>query len=248
MSARSTVVTRLRTRPLQRRLSVLVMLALVTRLTLCSWSDYGLRADEMIRKPHPALDEAPETTTTVRHLPSDPINVALVASEEELHLAMLAAKWFPADPVTLKSSLRIAIDVVAHRPYADAPVSSLYLWGRKQDLAFELPLGNSPKRRHHVRFWRSKTVDQDGRPLWLGAAAFDTCVGLSHETGRITHHIAADIDTERDKIIDDIRQAGRLRDMYWIADFQEKLTGKNGSGDPYHTDGRLAVGVVGEGR
>jgi len=220
------------------------MLAVVNCSALCYWFDHGLRADEALEKPHPALDEAQQTTTTARRLHGDPINVALVASEEELHLAMRAAKWIPADPVTLKSSLRIATDIVVHRPYADAPVSPLYLWGRKQDLAFEQPLGNSPKRRHHVRFWRSKTMDKDGRPLWLGAATLDTSVGLSHETIRITHHIGADIDAERDKIIDDIRQAGRLRDMYWIADFQEELTGKNGGGDPYHTDGRLAVGVV----
>jgi hypothetical protein len=217
-------------------------------LALCCGLGQGLRADEAIAKPHPALDEAPKTTLTGHRMSGDPINVAMVATEEELQLAMQAAKWFPADPVTLKSSLRIATDVVARRPYADAPVSPLYVWGRKQDLAFEQPLGNSPKRRHHVRFWRSKTVDPDGRPLWVGAATLDIGVGLSHETVQLTHHIAADIDAERDKIIDDVGQAGLLRDMYWIAEFQESRTGKNGGGDPYQTDGRLGVVVIVRGR
>jgi hypothetical protein len=175
----------------------------------------------------------------------DAINVAIVASEEELHKGMLAAGWFPADPITFKTSLRIAADTLEHRPYPDAPISHLYVWGRKQDLAFEQPLNNSPKQRHHVRFWRSAAVDQAGRPLWVGAATFDRSVGISRRTGLITHHIAPEIDSERDKIIGDVRQAGCLQTMYWVDGFQEEFDGKNGGGDPYHTDGRLAVGVLG---
>ena len=68
---------------------------------------------------------------------------------------MLAAKWNPADPLTLESSIEIAAATVMRKPYADAPVSSLYLFGRKQDLAFEKPVGNDPRRRNHVRFWQA---------------------------------------------------------------------------------------------
>jgi hypothetical protein len=202
-------------------------------------------AQDQPAKPHPALEDAPQLTTTSREIPGDPINVALVATEEELHWAMQAAHWMPADPITLISALRITVATVAHRPYADAPISHLILWGRVQDLAFEQPIGGSPKQRHHVRFWRSQRVDENGRPLWLGAATFDRSVGISHTTGGITHHIAPDIDAERDKIIDDVRQAGSLIDMFWINGFQETPDGKNAGGDPYRTDARLAVGVIG---
>lgn len=192
---------------------------------------------------HPALADAPRITHTADGIPGDPLNVALVGTEKDLHLSMIAAKWYPADPITLKSAMRIAAGVVFDRPYDDAPVSSLYLWGRKEDLAFEQPVGNDPKRRHHVRFWRSEQVDQ-GRPLWIGAATFDTRVGLSHTTAQVTHHIAADVDLERDKIINDLKQAGGLSAVYWIDGFHKELTGKNGGGDPWHTDGRLAMGVL----
>src|SRR5208282_6630706 len=96
-----------------------------------------------------------------------------------------AAGWYPADAITFRSSVRIAVDSVFRRPDDDAPVSNLYLFGRKQDLAFEQPLGNSPRQRHHVRFWRSDKLDED-RPLWFGAATFDESVGLSHTTGEVT--------------------------------------------------------------
>lgn len=193
---------------------------------------------------HPALDAAPRIARTANGIPGDPLNVALVGTEKEVVAAMLAAKWLPADPVTWKSSLKIAVGTILHRPYTDAPVSSLFVWGRKQDLAFEQPVGNDPRRRHHVRFWRSEELDGDGRPLWIGGATFDTKVGFSHTTGQITHHIAADVDAERDKLMNDLSQTLRLKVREWVDGFQEKLEGRNGGGDPYHTDGRLAVAVL----
>jgi hypothetical protein len=193
---------------------------------------------------HPALADAPRVTHTASGIPGDPLNVALVGGEEELHAALLAAGWFPADPITLRSSVRIAFGTILHRSYADAPVSSLFLWGRKQDVAFEQTVGNDPRRRHHVRFWRSAEVDEAGHPLWIGAATFDTRVGFSHTTGQITHHIGAEVDSERDKILADVRQAGQLVEVVWMDGFHERLEGKNGGGDPYRTDGRLAVGIL----
>lgn len=195
-------------------------------------------------KRHPALADAPDVTHTISGIPGDPLNVALIGTEEFVHKAMIAAKWYPADKITLASSLRIATGVVFDRPYADAPVSSLYLWGRKEDLAFEQPVGNDPKRRHHVRFWRAEKLDEQGRPLWLGAATFDTHVGLSYTTAEVTHHIAADVDADRDKVMNDIRNAGDLAAEYWIDGFHKVLQGKNGGGDPWHTDGRLAIGLL----
>jgi hypothetical protein len=196
-------------------------------------------------KRHPALADAPRVTHTKVGIPGDPLNVALVATEEDLQRAMLAAGWFPADPVTLESSLRIAADTVLRRTYDDAPVSGLYLWGRKQDFAFEQPVGDDPRRRHHVRFWKSAKMDDAGRPAWFGAATFDERVGLSHTTGEITHHIAPDIDAERDNVFASLRKSGWVAEFSWIDGFQTPLQGKNGGGDPYHTDGRLGVGVLG---
>jgi hypothetical protein len=193
---------------------------------------------------HPALDGTSWITQTANHIPGDPVNIALVGSEEEVQRAMLAAGWFPADPITLKSSLRIAAGTILHRPYADAPVSSLYFYGRKQDLAFEQPIGNDPRSRHHVRFWKADRLDESGRPLWVGSATLDKSVGLSHTTAQITHHISAEIDPERDKIIDDIEVAGYLLESYWVDDFQAPPHGRNGGGDPWRTDGRLEVGVL----
>jgi len=147
------------------------------------------------------------------------------------------ANHIPGDPVN------IAVDSVFHRPDDDAPVSDLFLFGRKQDLAFEQPVGGSPRQRHHVRFWRWDKLE-DGRPVWFGSATYDERVGLSRETGQITHHIGPDVDAERDRIVADLQKAGQAQETDYIDHFHQQLEGKNGGGDPWRTDGRLAVTIL----
>ena len=76
-----------------------------------------------------------------------------------------------------------------------------------------------------MRFWR------------CGAATF----GLSHTTGQVTHHIAADVDAERDRLASELKQAGLAELVECNDDFHTEREGKNGGGDPWHTDGRLAI-------
>ena len=95
-----------------------------------------------------------------------------------------------------------------------------------------------------MRFGVSDKLDNLGRPLWIALATYDTKVGLAHNTHQITHHIDPEIDKERDKLLTDVERTGNLSAIDWIDGFQEKLSGKNGGGDPYRTDGRLAVGVL----
>jgi len=192
---------------------------------------------------HPLdLSGAPHITVTANGVPGDPLNLALVGSESALILGMTRAGWYPADPITLDSSIRIAVDSVFRRPDDQAPVSDLFLFGRKQDLSFELPVGNSPRQRHHVRFWRWDK-QKDGRPVWFGSATFDERVGLSHETGQITHHIGPDVDAERERLAQALKAEGAATSVYYMDGFQQPQ-GKNGGGDPWHSDGRLAVVIL----
>jgi hypothetical protein len=78
----------------------------------------------------------------------------------------------------------------------------------------------------------------------MGSASYDERVGLSHTTGQITHHISGDVDAERDHLFDDLKKTGDLAQDYAVDGYHEKLEGKNGGGDRWHTDGRLFVGVI----
>ena len=189
------------------------------------------------------VSPASMVTRTSSDIPGDPINVGLEARDTAAVLQAFAlAGWDTADAVTLRTAVEIGVSVLFDRPYPDAPVSPLRFDGRRQDLAFEKPVGESADRRHHVRFWRTSTTGPDGKGLWLGSASFDRGVGLSHDTGQITHHIDPDIDAERDGLIQDLKATGQVVLTYKIPGIGLTKNGRNGGGDLYFTDGNVVIG------
>jgi hypothetical protein len=187
----------------------------------------------------PGLAKETMVTTTGAGIPGDPINVAFIGSREDVVHAFHARGWYPADPITLRTSVEIIGSVALRRPYHDAPVSPLFFDGRKEDLAFEKPDGVSAAHRQHVRLWQVIADGVEGRPVWLGSASFDRSVGFSHDTGQVTHHIAADVDDERDRLIGDLDQARMVVSIEQWPGIGPTLNGRNGGGDPYYTDGEV---------
>lgn len=212
--------------------SVLLIWLLASYLILPHWWEHQERH-------HPALGSPQQLTSTEAGIPGDPVNLFIVGSGEALRTALLRQGWFSADPVTVRSGLKIAEDAALGKPYSQAPVSPLFLFGRRQDLAFEKPVGNNPRERHHVRFWLAAAKDAQGRPAWWGAATFDRSVGLSHTTGEVTHHIAPGVDAERDLILSDLQTAGFAGISH--RDGFQKISGKNGGGDFWQSDGKLGI-------
>lgn len=172
----------------------------------------------------------------------DPVNLAVNGTRDQLVGAMQAAGWTLADPLTPASAFKIARATVLRRSYPAAPVSSLYLFSRKQDLAFEQEVGGSTRRRHHVRFWSAPDdwwLPGGYRADWLGAATFDTHVGFSLFTGQLTHRIAEDTDVERDYVVRTLREAGRAQDVRIVEHFFSAYRDRNGGGDRIQTDGAM---------
>ena len=195
----------------------------------------------------PGLEHKPAVTTTTAGIPGDPLNVGLVGDKADVVLALRKAGWYPADPITLKSSIEIAGSVVLDRPYRDAPVSTLLYDGRKQDLAFEKPIGDSADRRNHVRLWQVIDKGAEGRPVWLGSATLDHSVGLNKYNGQFTHHIAPDVDDERNALIADLVAAKLVTALYSVSGVGPTFNGRNGEGDLYYTDGDIHIAVLSPG-
>ena len=174
----------------------------------------------------------------------DPVNLAVNGPEDNIHAVMQAAGWTQADPINLKSSLRIIGSTVTGRSYAEAPVSTLELFGRQQDFAYQQEVAGSPAQRHHVRFWRCPPdwpLPGGERVEWLAAGTFDRRVGLSAFTLQVTHKIAADIDQERDHVIETIRSVAPDVSVEVLEDFSTSYHARNGGGDTIRTDGDLPV-------
>lgn len=237
-SETSVVKTHPLTRLVAKQAGILLMLYLAAAylVTPLFWEEYAAT--------HPRWADVPRVTRTGDRHPGDPLNVAIIGTEAEVKRAMLKAGWFPADSLTMKSCLEIAEATVLDRKYEEAPVSSLFLFNRRQDLAFEKPVGDNPKKRHHVRFWKAARPWKDGQPVWVGSATYDERVGLSYTTGQITHHIDGNVDHERDQLMDDLSKAVPAAESKTISDFHVQREGHNGGGDHWTTDGALKLVVL----
>ncbi len=161
----------------------------------------------------------PAYTTTGDGLAGDPVNIALIGTIAQLREAFAALGWVEADALNLRSSWRMARAFVLNQPYPAAPFSTLFLFGRGQDIGFQKAIGDSPRKRHHIRFWgldpeqasetlqtasfwvRTEKPDDGARVIWIGAATKDTGISFTKLSFQVTHATDSDSDAERDLVI-----------------------------------------------
>ncbi len=201
-------------------------------------------------------ERVPRCTTTADGLPGDPVNVALVGDLEQLRAAFAAAGWTGADRLDLASSWRMVRAFVFNKPYPTAPFSPLYLFGRTQDVGFQQAIDDSPRKRHHVRFWvkslaqvqadatsthfwlNTDRPNGEERAIWIGAGTRDTGFSLTRMTFQITHATDSDTNAERAYIIDALANCEAIGEaiLYKRGD---RLLAANVN--HYITDGDVAV-------
>src|SRR5262249_29808683 len=142
----------------------------------------------------------PSFTITGDGLAGDPVNLALIGTLHQLRTAFATTGWSEADRLGLASSWHMIRAFVFNSPYPAAPFSTLYLFGRGQDIGFQRAIDNSPRQRHHIRFWALSLARAEDalrtanfwrntdRPaendcvLWVGAGTRDTGISLTRLT------------------------------------------------------------------
>ncbi len=172
----------------------------------------------------------PSYTITGDGLPGDPVNLMLTGTLQQLRAAFAAAGWIEADPLGLRSSWRMVRAFVFNSPYPAAPFSTLFLFGRGQDIGFQKAIDNSPRKRHHIRFWALSIARADetlgtasfwlntdrppetARVYWVGAGTRDTGFSLTRLTFQVTHATASDTDVERDFIVAELSKIRVIAD------------------------------------
>ena len=201
----------------------------------------------------------PSYTITGDGLPGDPVNVALLGTRQQLRAAFAAVGWSEADRLSLASSWGMVRAFVLNSPYPTAPFSILYLFGRGQDIGFQRAIDNSPRKRHHVRFWglsqmraqqswgtaafwlNTERPPDDESVLWIGAGTRDTGLSLTRLSFQITHATDSDTNLERDYIIGELRK-GRFIGAERVYQAGEKLLAERVN--HYLTDGEIILAVL----
>lgn len=180
-------------------------------------------------------------TRTGDGLLGDPVNLAVNGTLKDLKWHMKQAGWVEAEPLNIKTTLKMISASLRRKSYPSAPVSSLYLFSEKQTIAFQQEVGGSTKERHHVRFWKCPDgwlLPGGFRADYLGAATYDRRVGLSLYTFQITHKIEENTDIERDYVVDSLRKQ-KGTEVSVVKNFSSGYHHRNGGGDTIQTDGSL---------
>ncbi|HKX73219.1 MAG TPA: LssY C-terminal domain-containing protein [Candidatus Saccharimonadales bacterium] len=191
----------------------------------------------------------------------DAINIVVLArSERDFTWAMQKAGWLPADTLTIKTRAKMVLAVMLNRSYPTAPFGNYYVFGRKQDLGFQIPVGRSPRHRHHVRFWRLGTTlledehEHHGfwrkllkkfltrkKEVWVGAAILDAGLNVRFRNLQIDHGIEDDTTIERDFLVGSLKDANVLKDKINIKAGEPLHTRHQGFGEEIIADGYVAL-------
>jgi hypothetical protein len=173
--------------------------------------------------------------------PGDMVNYALIGTQDQVTKAFAAAGWVQVDKTTQDAVLHGLVSTLSHAAYTEMPMSTLYLFGRSQDLSFAraAPLEVAAIR-HHLRVWKTDQVI-GGEPLWVGSATHDNGFEKDQRTGGVTHHIDANVDEERDFLEQSFSGAGVIAGAAYVMPANPLTTARTATGGSFESDGRIVV-------
>jgi hypothetical protein len=173
--------------------------------------------------------------------PGDMVNYALIGTEDQVTKSFAAAGWVQVDKTTQDAVVHGLVSTLSHAAYTEMPMSTLYLFGRSQDLSYAraAPLEVAAIR-HHLRVWKT-TEMVGGEPLWVGSATHDNGFEKDQRNGGVTHHIDANVDQERDFLEQSFAGAGVLAGAAYVLPANPLTTARTATGGSFESDGRIVV-------
>jgi hypothetical protein len=176
----------------------------------------------------------------------DPLNVVLVGERDLLLGALGRSGWFFTHRITAQSVRREIGAALAGEPYAVAPVSSLYLFGRKQDVALQRAR-RSIAYRNHMRLWLAPYT-HEGRSVWVGQVSRDIGIKATTKSPTLTTHVIdPEVDTTREYLLHSLIAEGFVDQFGFVkgsAAATPSAPRNNLTGDPYFSDGMRLVVVL----
>jgi len=193
-----------------------------------------------------ALEEMPCCTTNKRGTRNgDPLNLVFIADVEDLVVALVGSGWDVTERMSSGSMWRTVKSFFLGKRYRHSPVSSLYVFGRGQEAAFQ-KARQTVHERNHLRVWLTP-LRFEGKPVWIGQISRDIGVKFTLRTGFLTTHVIdPDVDNDRWYLIENLADAETLTKLGHVRGVGEAPPDDpryNLGGDPYFTDGLRAVMV-----
>ena len=173
----------------------------------------------------------------------DPLNVVIVGEGADVLNALSRSGWSFTHRITLRSVGRVIGAAVGDRSYPVAPVSSLYAFGRKQDVALQRAR-RSIAQRNHMRLWWAP-FRFEGHPVWVGQISRDIGIKVTPKSPTLTTHIIdPQVDATREYLLHSLLAEGFVDRFGFVrgsAPASRDQPLKNLMDDPYFSDGMRVV-------
>ena len=199
-------------------------------------SDTPLDAD--LRK---SLDTLPRRVNDQFNNLGDMVNFVIIGSEKDVQEALGASDWHVADTNNTRAVINAVTQTYDNKDYLAMPMSTLYLFGRKQDYGYEMadPIAMVASR-HHFRIWKAPFTWK-GHEVWVGAGTHDIGFAKDKRNNNVTHKIDPAVDGERNNIGSSLQKSNKAKTFSYYLPPNPVQEAKNATGDGYHSDGRLLV-------
>lgn len=184
------------------------------------------------------LAQSPRRVVSKKGNKGGPVNLVLIGSREEIRSAFENAGWTAAQDKNVNSLWKTFEAVVKGQGYDAAPMSTLYVYGRPEDMAFEKML-NTFTKRHHLRIWKAPMTTPDGRQMWLVVANHDN--GFDIRPGVISHSVNPHVDLERAKVGADLGMTGFVAAEELVTPPNAVRSGLTATGGEWESDGKVLV-------
>jgi len=173
----------------------------------------------------------------------DPLNLVLVGSVETVVAALTASGWDFTEAISIDSIRRMIGAAIQENAFPTAPVSALYTFGRKQDMAFQRGRATISQR-NHMRLWLAP-FRCGGEPVWVGQVSRDIGVKLTiHSPYLTTHVIDPVVDEAREYLFHSLLHHDAVEQFAFVRGVgaaSEEQPRHNLTDDPYLTDGMRMV-------
>jgi len=191
-----------------------------------------------------ALEALPCCTTNQKGTAQgDPLNLVLIGDTDDIFGALVRRGWHPTEQTWSGAIWRTVKSFLAGTRYRYSPVSSLYLYGRRQDLAGQKARATIHER-NHFRLWLAPMRFR-GKQVWIGQISRDIGVRVTTKSPTLTtHKIDPDVDEARSYLVQDLAYSqalARLSLVPGVGEASQSEPRHNLTEDPYYTDGLRAL-------
>ena len=173
----------------------------------------------------------------------DPLNLVFVGNNEDIFPAYARRGWHGTEIIWRKAAWRTVKSFLVGGRYRYSPVSPLYVYGRRQDLAAQKARGNIHQR-NHLRMWLSPLRFR-GKRVWVGQISRDIGVKFTTKTPILTTHVIDPyVDEARRYLLEDLAYSQALARVGFVKGVGEATRESprfNLGDDPYFTDGLRVV-------